>query len=199
MAWMWYQLATGRIHGEWVKEITHRTGWWGLVLITSSLAITPLRRFLGWNWLQSYRRPIGLYGFFYICVHFVVIYLLLDKQVEFDPSFAWHEIIKDIAKRPYITVGFTGWLLMIPLAVTSTKGWIRRLGKKWTTLHALVYLTALAGVVHFMWSVKADRTRPTTIGLIVVLLLAARLVPKRYKKKAPARAPAAQPEIAPAG
>ena len=177
MAVMWAELLLGRIRGEWVKEITHTTGYWGLILITSSLAVTPLRRLSGWNWLQTYRRPIGLYGFFYICVHFLVIYIILDKQVPFDPAFALQEIVEDIAKRPYITVGFTGFVLMIPLALTSTRASIRRLGKKWVTLHSLIYVTALAGVVHFMWSVKADRNRPTVIGLVLVVLLALRLVP----------------------
>ena len=121
---------------------------------------------------------LGLFGFFYISVHFLVIYVLLDKQVPWDPAFAWHEIVKDIVKRPYITVGFTGWVLMIPLALTSTKASIRRLGKKWVTLHSLIYVTALAGVVHFMWSLKADRLRPTVIGIVIVGLLAARLVPR---------------------
>lgn len=172
-------LFTGRIHGEWIKEITHRTGYWGLILITITLAVTPLRRLLGWNRLVSYRRMLGLFGFFYICVHFLVIYIVLDKQLPFDPAYAWREIVKDIAKRPYITVGFTGFVLMIPLAVTSTKASIRRLGKKWVTIHALIYVTAMAGVIHFMWSVKADRLRPTVIGAILVGLLALRLIPLR--------------------
>jgi sulfoxide reductase heme-binding subunit YedZ len=177
MALVWIELLLGRIHGEWIKEVTHRTGYWGLLLITATLAVTPLRRLSGWNQLQSYRRMLGLFGFFYIGVHFLVIYVILDKQVPWDPAFAWHEIVKDIAKRPYITVGFTGFVLMIPLALTSTKGWIRRLGKNWVRLHALVYLTALAGVVHFMWSLKADRLRPTVIGIVVVVLLSLRLIP----------------------
>jgi sulfoxide reductase heme-binding subunit YedZ len=172
-------LLTHRIHGDWVKEITHRTGYWGLILITVTLAITPLRRLTGWNRLQSYRRMLGLFGFTYICVHFLVIYVVLDKQIPFDPAYGWHEVVKDIAKRPYITVGFLGFLLMIPLAFTSTKTSIRRLGRKWVALHALIYLTAMAGVIHFMWSVKADRLRPTVIGLILVFLLALRLVPPR--------------------
>ena len=156
-----FDLLTGRIHGEWIKEITHRTGFWGLILITATLAITPLRRITGFNQLQSFRRMFGLFGFFYICVHFLVIYVVLDKQVPFDPAFAWHEILKDIVKRPYITVGFIGFVLMIPLALTSTKASIKRLGKKWIPLHSLIYVTAMAGVIHFMWSVKADRLRPT--------------------------------------
>jgi sulfoxide reductase heme-binding subunit YedZ len=172
-----YNLLAGHIRGDWVKEITHQTGYWGLIIITVTLAITPLRRLTGLNQLQSYRRMLGLFGFFYICVHFLVIYVILDKQVPWAPAPAWHEIVKDIAKRPYITVGFAGWLLMIPLALTSTKKSIKRLGKDWVRLHALIYVTAMAGVIHFMWSVKADRARPTTIGIILVLLLGLRLVP----------------------
>ena len=171
-----FDLASGRIHGEWIKEITHRTGWWGLLFITFTLAVSPIRRLTGFNRLQDYRRMLGLWGFAYITIHFL-IYVVLDKQVPFDPGYAWKEIVKDIAKRPYITVGFTGFVLMIPLAVTSTKGWIRRMGKGWTRLHALIYVTAMAGVIHFMWSVKADRSRPILIGAILVMLLLLRLLP----------------------
>ena len=178
LALIGYDLATGQIHGEWIKEITHRTGWWGLLFITFTLAVTPIRRLTGWNKLQSYRRMLGLWALAYLTIHFL-IYIVLDKQVPFDPAYAWKEIIKDIAKRPYITVGFTGFLLMIPLAVTSTKGWIRRMGKGWVKLHALIYVTAMAGVIHYMWSVKADRTRPIVIGIIIAVLLASRLVPLR--------------------
>ncbi len=186
-----FNLLTNRIRGDWIKEITHQTGYWGLLIITATLAITPLRRLTGLNQLQSYRRMLGLFGFFYICVHFLVIYVILDKQVPFDPGPAWREIVKDIAKRPYITVGFAGWLLMIPLALTSTKKSIRRLGKSWVTLHALIYVTAMCGVIHFIWSVKADRTRPTTIAVILIVLLALRLVPlgtfQRLRRHAPVK------------
>jgi sulfoxide reductase heme-binding subunit YedZ len=195
LTWAAFELATGRIRGEWIKEITHRTGYWGLIFITITLAITPLRRVFGWNQLQAYRRMFGLFGFFYICVHFLVIYVILDKQVPWDPAFAWREIVKDIAKRPYITVGFTGFVLMIPLALTSTKASLRRLGKKWVQIHALIYVTAMAGVIHFMWSVKADRLRPTVIGWILVVLLALRLVPPRVLRRW--REPAAGPQPAP--
>ena len=174
-----FDLATGRIHGEWIKEITHRTGDWGLIFVILTLAITPLRRLTGWNALHSYRRMLGLFAFAYICVHFLVIYVVLDKQIPFDPAYGWHEVVKDIAKRPYITVGFAGFVLMIPLALTSTRASIRRLGRRWVTLHALIYLTAMAGVIHFMWSVKADRSRPTAYGALLVLLLALRLVSPR--------------------
>jgi sulfoxide reductase heme-binding subunit YedZ len=121
---------------------------------------------------------LGLWGFAYIATHFLLIYVVLDKQVPFDPAAAWPEVVKDIAKRPYITVGFTGFLMLIPLAVTSTRGWIRRLGRRWTALHALAYVIALAGVVHFSWSVKADHAQPTLFGLALIILLGARLVPK---------------------
>jgi len=176
LAWMTYQLLAGQIRGDWIKEITHRTGFWGLTFITLSLAVSPLRRHLHWNALQPYRRVFGLWGFTYIVTHFL-IYFVLDKQVPFDPVYAWHEVVKDVAKRPYITVGFTGFLMLIPLAVTSTKGWIRRLGKRWTTLHALAYVIALAGVVHFSWSVKADLQVPTNFGVVLIVLLGLRFVP----------------------
>jgi sulfoxide reductase heme-binding subunit YedZ len=171
MVLVWTDLALGRIHGEWIKEITHRTGFWGISFITLTLSITPLRRLTGWNALVGYRRMLGLFGFFYIVVHFL-IYLVLDQ------FFDWHTIVKDVGKRPYITVGFTGLTLMIPLAVTSTRGWIRRLGKRWTQLHSLIYAVALAGVVHFMWSQKADRLLPIRYALILAVLLALRLVPR---------------------
>jgi sulfoxide reductase heme-binding subunit YedZ len=178
LALIGYDLLENNIRGEWIKEITHRTGYWGLIFITITLAITPLRRITGLNQLQSFRRMLGLFGFTYITIHFL-IYVILDKQVPFDPAFAMKEIVKDIAKRPYITVGFTGFVLMIPLAFTSTKKSIKRLGKGWVRLHALIYVTAMAGVIHFMWSQKADYSRPTTIGIILIVLLALRLVPPR--------------------
>jgi sulfoxide reductase heme-binding subunit YedZ len=196
---MWLELFRGNIRGEWIMEITHRTGYYGLLLIVATLAVTPLRRLSGWNWLQPWRRTLGLFAFFYICVHFL-IYVFLDRQLQYDTAFALREIVKDVAKRPYITVGVIGFVLMIPLAVTSTKGWIRRLGKKWVALHSLLYITALAGVVHFMWAVKADTSYPTRIGAGLILLLALRLVPRDWlaRLRAPRReAPlAAQPERA---
>jgi sulfoxide reductase heme-binding subunit YedZ len=199
MAGVGWDLYAGNIRGEVIKEIEHRIGYWGLILIVATLAITPLRRFTGWNRLHAYRRMLGLFAFFYIAVHFLV-YLALDREFIFDPAFALSEIGGDIAKRPYITVGFLGFLLMIPLALTSTKGAIRRLGRKWVTLHSLVYVTALAGVVHFMWAVKADTREPTIIGAVLVVLLAARLLRPNARRAAAARtapesadAPAALP------
>ena len=162
---------TGHLEAEPIKDITHRTGFWGITLITVTLAVTPVRRITGWNGVQRYRRMLGLFGFFYILLHFL-IYLVLDQ------FFAWPEIVKDIAKRPYITVGFTGFVLMIPLALTSTAKSVKRLGRRWVSLHSLIYLTALAGVVHFAWSQKLDITVPTRYGIVLAVLLALRLVPR---------------------
>jgi sulfoxide reductase heme-binding subunit YedZ len=151
-----------------IEEITHRTGWWGLTLLVVTLAVTPARRLTGWNGLVKYRRMLGLFAFFYISLHFLT-YLVLDQ------FFAWSFIVEDVAERPYITVGFAGFLMLLSLAITSTNGWIRRLGKRWTRLHSLIYVAALCGVVHFLWQVKADVREPTIYGLIIVTLLAIRL------------------------
>ena len=168
---MAYDALTGHLAADPIKDLTHRTGTWGLTCLTATLATTPLRRLTGWNRLQSYRRMLGLFAFFYLSLHFSV-YLVLDQ------FFDWHTIVKDVAKRPYITVGFTGFLLMVPLALTSTRGWVKRLGRRWVTLHALIYVTALAGIVHFTWSQKADVTRPRLYGAVIAVLLGARLVPR---------------------
>jgi methionine sulfoxide reductase heme-binding subunit len=201
LAWMTYELFAGRIRGEWVKDITQRTGWWGLFLITTTLAITPLRRVSGWNAVAGYRRMLGLFAFSYILVH-LLIYVVLDRQI-FVPGdsfimvdkFAVKEIADDIAKRPYITVGMAGFLMMVPLALTSTRGWIRRLGKRWTQLHSLVYVVALAGVVHFMWLVKADTAVPVRFALVIVALLALRLVPRHVWTRRVAASPRAAPPL----
>ena len=169
---MVFDAFTGRLAAEPIKDLTHRTGVWTITCLTATLALTPLRRLTGWNWLISLRRMLGLFAFFYASSHFLV-YLVLDQ------FFDWHTIVKDIAKRPYITVGFTGLVLMSSLAVTSTKQMVRRLGRRWVQLHALIYVIALAGIVHFTWSQKADILRPTIFGIIVATLLALRLVPRK--------------------
>jgi sulfoxide reductase heme-binding subunit YedZ len=160
-----------------IKEITHRTGWWTITLLVITLAVTPVRRFTGWNGIVKYRRMLGLFAFFYACLHFLT-YLVLDQ------FFAWSFIVEDVAERPYITVGFAAFLVLVSLAITSTNGWIRRLGKRWQRLHSLIYVAALGGVVHFLWQVKADVREPTIYGLIVVGLLGARLVRIRRWRRA---------------
>jgi methionine sulfoxide reductase heme-binding subunit len=152
-----------------VEVITHSTGDWTLILILTTLSITPLRKLTKQYWLIGVRRMIGLFAFFYGCLHFTT-YIWLDK------FFDVHEMIKDIYKRPFITAGFTAFVLMIPLALTSTKGWIRRLGKNWKRLHRLIYITGIAAVIHYIWLVKADLRKPLQYAVVLGVLLLYRLV-----------------------
>jgi len=172
-----------------LETLTHFTGDWTIRLICATLAITPLRKLLGLPDLIRYRRMIGLFAFFYGCLHFT-IYLYFDKLFDF------HEIVKDVAKRPFITMGFASFLCMLPLAATSTAGWIRRLGgKRWQRLHRLVYGSGIAAVVHYYWLVKSDVRLPLLYGAIVGTLLLFRAVAPRLagKRQArPARGPAVQ-------
>lgn len=149
-----------------IEFITHATGDWTLRFLVIVLAVTPLRKILNWPELVRFRRMIGLYAFFYGCLH-LMTYLWLDKFFDFS------EIVKDVWKRPFITAGSLAFLLMAPLAVTSTAGWIRRLGgRRWQLLHRLVYVSAVAGVVHYYWLVKSDIRLPVLYGSLVLLLLA---------------------------
>jgi len=152
-----------------IEFITRFTGSWALIILISSLAVTPLRRIAGWNELIKLRRMLGLFAFFYACLHFST-YMVLDHFFDFAA------IGKDILKRPYVTAGFIGFVVMIPLALTSTVAMIRRLGKRWQQLHRLVYVAAIAGVIHFYWLVKADISRPAQYGAVLALLLGYRLV-----------------------
>jgi len=148
-----------------LEYITHATGDWTLRFLAITLAVTPLRKLLKLPDLIRYRRMLGLYAFFYGCLH-------LTTYLWFDKFFDWAEIVKDIAKRPYITIGFTAWVLMLPLAITSTAGWIRRLGGgRWRLLHRASYFSAIAGVVHYYWLVKSDVRKPVMYGVIVGVLL----------------------------
>ena len=152
-----------------LSEVTLTTGHWTLYLLLITLAVSPLRRITGWNWLIRFRRPVGLFAFFYGCLH-LMTYLWFDK------FFDVHEIVKDIYKRPFITVGMTAWLLMFPLALTSTAASIRWLGgSRWQALHRLIYASAIAGVVHFWWLVKRDLTRPEIMAAILIVLLGYRI------------------------
>jgi methionine sulfoxide reductase heme-binding subunit len=152
-----------------VDVITRSTGKWTLVFLLLTLAVTPVRRLLGMPWLVRFRRMLGLFAFFYGTLH-LMTYVWLDKF--FDVPAMLH----DIAKRKFITAGMTAVALLLPLAVTSTSGWIRRLGgKRWQKLHRLIYFSASAGVVHFLWLVKADRRRPIAYGTVLAALLLYRL------------------------
>jgi len=153
-----------------IEKITHTTGDWTLSLLLVTLSVTPLRKLLGVPALIKFRRMLGLFAFFYACLHFTT-YIWLDK------FFNFHEMLVDVAKRKFITVGFTAFVLLIPLALTSTKGWIRRLGgKRWQALHRLIYVSAIAGVIHYLWLVKADIRKPLEYGAVLALLLGYRVV-----------------------
>jgi sulfoxide reductase heme-binding subunit YedZ len=151
-----------------VETLLHYQGRAALVLLLLTLAVTPVRRFTGWNRVIKARRPLGLFSFFYASLH-LAIYLGLDQGL------AWGFILEDVVERPYITVGFGSFLLLTPLALTSTRGWIRRLGKRWQRLHRLVYPAAGLAVLHFYWKVKADTFWPLVAAGVLALLLLARL------------------------
>jgi methionine sulfoxide reductase heme-binding subunit len=151
------------------SEIEHITGEWTMRMLLFTLAITPLRRITGWNWLIRFRRLLGLFGFFYASIHFCV-------YLWFDQGFVWSSILADIAKRRFIYVGFAAWLLLVPLTITSTTGWIRRLGgKRWNLVHRLTYVCAGLGIIHFYWGQKADHEDPILYGSILAGLFAIRI------------------------
>ncbi len=177
---------TGNLSADPLAEITNETGIWTLRFIAVTLAITPLRRVTGWNPIIRYRRMLGLFAFFYGTLHFLT-YVIADRfaSLDFPDGFvAWSTVVnllaaiwEDVAKRPYITVGFIAFVSMIPLALTSTAGWIRRLGgRNWQRLHRLIYLTGIAGVTHYWWKVKADTLHPAIYAAIVAILLGFRVV-----------------------
>ena len=167
-AWLVYNAYWGDLGVNPVETITNETGIWTLRLIVATIAITPIRWATRWNPIISLRRMIGLFAFFYATIHFM-IYFVLDRSLMFDGL--W----EDVVLRPYITMGFIGFVLMIPLAITSTKGWIRRLGgQRWNLLHKAVYVTAIAAVIHYWWKVKLDVTNPMIYAAIVAALLGAR-------------------------
>jgi methionine sulfoxide reductase heme-binding subunit len=152
-----------------VNFVEHATGDWVLRFLVITLAITPLRKILRLPELIRFRRMLGLFAFFYVCLHF-------STWVGVDRYLDWRAMLEDIGKRPFITVGFTGFLLLIPLAITSTAGWIRRLGgKRWQLLHRAIYLTAICGVIHYYWLVKSDVRKPLEYAFLVGVLLAWRL------------------------
>ena len=162
--WEVWQTGNDALGADPVAEIEHRLGLWALRLLMATLAITPLRQLTGRAVLVRFRRMLGLYAFFYACLHFSA-YLVLDLRGY------WTLIFEEIAKRPYITVGFSAGLLLLPLAVTSTKGWIKRLGRNWARLHKLVYAAGVLAVLHFWWLVKSDIREPALYAGILALLL----------------------------
>jgi len=159
-----------------IEFITHTTGDWTLIFLVLTLSITPARKLLRRPELIRFRRMLGLFAFFYGFLHF-------STWIGLDKFFDLAEMLHDVRKRPFITAGFTGFVLMIPLAATSTAGWIRRLGgRRWQMLHRLIYASAVAGVVHYYWLVKSDVRKPVFYGTIVALLLAYRLGNRLLRK-----------------
>jgi sulfoxide reductase heme-binding subunit YedZ len=152
-----------------IEKITRTTGYWTLAFLLITLSVTPVRRLSGWQWLVRLRRMLGLFAFFYGSLHFLT-YLVLDQFFDCDG------IVKDILKRPYITIGFPSFLLMLPLAATSTNAMIHRLGgKRWQHLHRLVYVCSIGGVVHYWWLVKKDLTNPIIFAALLAILLGFRV------------------------
>jgi sulfoxide reductase heme-binding subunit YedZ len=165
-----------------LEYITHSTGDWTIRFLIITLAITPLRKIFNVPAFIRYRRMLGLFAFFYGCLHFTT-YLWFDKDFDF------HEMLVDVSKRKFIMAGFAGFLLMVPLAVTSTRGWIRRMGgKNWQMLHRLIYFSAIAGVIHYAWLVKSDETKPIQYAVLVGILLLYRLAAWLISRRRPAPA-----------
>jgi sulfoxide reductase heme-binding subunit YedZ len=167
-AWIVFALAAGRVEGDQVKFIQHVTGTTVLVSLFITLAITPLRQLTGWNEIITTRRLIGLTAFWYAVLHFL-------SYIVFDQALSPGDIAADVVKHPWVLVGFTAFLLLIPLAVTSTSGWVRRLGgKRWRQLHRLIYPAALGGVLHYLWLVKKDVRTPLYFAGALIVLFCAR-------------------------
>lgn len=166
--WLVWRGFTDRLGANAIEEVLHRLGDTSLVILLVTLSVTPIRRLTGWNDLAPLRRPLGLFAFFYLTTHFLW-YAVVDEGLAFE------FIVEDVIERPYILAGFTAWLMLIPLAITSTKGWIRRLKKNWQKLHRLVYVATGLGVLHFYWQVKADTYWPLVATTVLVALMLLRI------------------------
>lgn len=180
LAHLVWDAVQGTLGTDPVAQLEHRSGDWALRLLLATLAITPLRRLSGWHKAIRFRRMLGLFAFFYVSVH-LTIYLTIDL------GGFWSQLLGEIVKRPYVTVGFAAWLLLIPLALTSTQTMMRRLGRNWQRLHRLAYAIALLGVLHYFWLVKADHREPALYLGIWIALMLARLPLQVRKTRQPAK------------
>ncbi len=170
LAWLIRNGIRGELTADPVKYITHFTGRTALIILFVTLSITPVRQLTGWNGIIRFRRLIGLFCFFYAVIH-LLIYLAFDR------GFVFAELGEDIAKRPYITIGFTAWLMLLALAATSPQAVLRRLGgKRWRAIHRLVYIVPVLGVVHFAWAQKKDISLPILYGLVLVVIFGVRVI-----------------------
>jgi methionine sulfoxide reductase heme-binding subunit len=167
LVWLLYRGFTGDLTADPVKYITHFTGKTVLVILFVTLAVTPVRRLTGWNRIVRYRRLIGLFAFFYAVVHLLIYFA-------FDRGFVFAELGEDIVKRPYITVGFTAWMILLTLAVTSPTAMVRRLGRRWKTIHRFIYLAAALGILHFAWAQKKDLRPVVPYAAVLGVLFAVR-------------------------
>ena len=187
LAWLGWDALHGQLGTDPVARLEHRSGDWALRMLLATLAITPLRRLTGWTWLTRYRRMLGLFAFFHASVH-LAIYLVVDL------GGFWSQVLGEIVKKPYITVGFAAWLLMVPLALTSTRGMMRRLGGRWQRLHRLAYVAGACGALHYLWLVKSGNTiavrEPLAYLAILVMLLAMRVPAWLARWRAPRAAQA---------
>jgi sulfoxide reductase heme-binding subunit YedZ len=164
--------ATTGLGANPIETVTHVSGDWTLRWLLLTLAVTPAQRWFGWAWLAPLRRSFGLAAFAWVCLHFLT-WLVLDQTLDLDA------IVEDVLDRRFITVGFAGFLCLLPLAVTSTRAWMKRLGRRWVRLHRLAYVAGVLGIIHYLWLVKADLLAPLVHGAILALLLAARWRPPR--------------------
>jgi sulfoxide reductase heme-binding subunit YedZ len=199
LAWQFYQAATGAkpdaLGSDPVKETLHTTGRYAITLVLLALTVTPARRFLGLNALQKVRRMVGVWGFVYATLH-LSTYLIFDQLCYSPSTCQWHDIWVDFTKRKFTFMGLTAYTVLLLLAVTSTNGWIRRLGKRWTSLHRWIYVGAVAAAIHFVWGQKSAIRLPLEYSAVLAVLLGARVVltiQKRQAKAAQRIAPGLKP------
>lgn len=188
LAWAIYSdftMGTSYLGSDPIKEAEHSYGEMTLRMLVATLAITPMRRVTGWNWLAKHRRTLGLFAFAYGVLH-LSVWMFLDVQLIISEYVGWDVVKTDLLKRPYITIGMLALLLMLPLVITSTKGMIKRLGKSWVKLHRLTYLIVILGLIHFFMAVKLDWREPLVYTLIVAALLGWRIVDSRRRAAASA-------------
>jgi len=174
LAYIGWKFRTDRLGANPIRELEIETGLWTLRFLAITLSVTPVRKAFNWNWLVKYRRMIGLFTFFYATVHLAMWSFV-------DWFFAWGDMWHEIVKHKYILIGMLTWLIMVPLAITSTKGWVRRLGKRWAKLHRLVYVAAITGTIHYLWAVKKDTFFPVVYLGVFLLLLGYRVITARQR------------------
>ena len=174
LAWLAWKFAHNSLGANPIRELEIETGLWTLRFLGITLLVTPVRRLAGWNAIAKYRRMLGLFTFFYACIH-------LSMWAGVDWFFAWGDMWQEIVKHKYILIGMLTWLILLPLAITSTRGWVKRLGKRWVRLHRLVYVAAVTGTIHYLWAVKKDTFFPVVYFVLFALLLGYRVISARQK------------------